>query len=159
MKRKYVLLQRWGLNVDVHLVSWLIQRKCGYPFHLKNVSISDILGIWVDRLCPWKSMHSSHWLPSDAFFRAQSWTLYHILFSFQPSLQKAWRLIVVYLHLLFPMFSECTLPGVHISAKKKKIWSEIKHSIILCVKIFKTSESEFTGGKIQCTQETIYTTT
>lgn len=129
MKRKYCfyfLLQSWGLNVDVHLVSWLIQRKRGYPISLercqpqpfRHVSYlsTQTLSLEKHAQLPLTSVAMT---PSSGKKVVLCTTLY-FLFSLLYNRTGDWLFA-----LIFPMFAECTLPGVHINAKKKKTKKKI----------------------------------
>lgn len=66
MKRKYcsyLFLQSWACWCSFDEMTYLKKAWLSH-FTWKTVSLSpsDTLGLWVHRLCPWKSIHISHWL-------------------------------------------------------------------------------------------------
>lgn len=102
MKRKYgsyFLLQSQGLNVDVHLVGWLIQRRRGYPISfeecqpqpLRHISYLSTQTLSLEKAqLPLTSVAMT---PSSGYKAGLCTTSY---FPFSPPEER--RLILVYLH-------------------------------------------------------------
>lgn len=168
VKRKYCsyfLLQSCVLNVNAQLVSWLIQRKRGYPISLERVSAwpfrhvrylsTQTLSLGKHAQLPLTSLEMT---PSSRY-KCGLYTTSYFPFSLLYQRSGDWLFFICTIFFQYSqsaLYQECTL-----MPEKGKKSSLTSNTPSHCAWKYLRSEWEKCQwtywGKIQCTQETICT--